>query len=38
MVHNIASTSAGRIDQKTGTVAVPSGVTRVTVRLRHSLG
>jgi hypothetical protein len=35
-VHNIAATSSGTIDQKTGTVQVASGVRRVTVRLRHT--
>ena len=35
-VNNIAATSSGSIDQKTGTVQVASGVRRVTVRLRHS--
>ena len=35
-VNNIAATSSGSIDQKTGTVRVASGVRRVTVRLRHT--
>ena len=34
-VNNIAATSSGSIDQKTGTVRVASSVRRVTVRLRH---
>jgi hypothetical protein len=36
MVNNIASSSSGRIDQATGTVALPSSAKRVTIHLRHS--
>jgi len=35
-VNNIAATSSGSIDQRTGTVRVANGVRRVTVRLRHT--
>jgi hypothetical protein len=33
---NVASTSAGHIDEQTGTVALPAGVRSVTVQLRHT--
>jgi hypothetical protein len=34
-VGNVASTSAGTVNEKTGTVTLRPGVRRVTVRLRH---
>ena len=34
-VNNIAASSAGRIDQRTGTVRLSAGANGVTVRLRH---
>src|SRR5450755_231421 len=35
-VRNIASASAGRVDEKSGTVTLAGTVTTVTVRLRHA--
>ena len=35
-VRNIASTSAGTVDQHTGTVTLAPGVRHVTVTLRHA--
>jgi hypothetical protein len=35
---NIAHTSAGTSDAKTGTVTVPAGTTSVTVQLSHAAG
>jgi hypothetical protein len=35
-VANIASASAGRVSEESGTVTLPGSVRKVTVRLRHS--